>query len=158
MYIDKIKVINIISKQGKLFEITVNGTSMLPLIKNEAIVSIKRMSTYKKGDIILYKYLNEGMLLHRIVRINKDKYICKGDNCYRLETIDNDQIFGKLIFLNASHTTQAKKSSILRKNLLCFFSYRIGKIVIQSNMDIASANSKFIFRIYRRLVSKFACL
>ena len=94
----QIKFEEVLEKDGELFFTNV-GYSMYPLIRQrEDILHIVKSNTYKKGDIILYKSNEDHYVLHRILKIKKDKIICAGDyNYFKDKPITNEQILGLLI-------------------------------------------------------------
>lgn len=83
----------------------VKGGSMLPTIKPGQKVKILKTNNLKVGDIIVFgnkvsknKKNNIFRIVHRIVKINGNKIITKGDNrlnCDRIISYDN--ILGKVI-------------------------------------------------------------
>ena len=59
---------------------------------------IKVSEDYKRGDIILFKSNVDHYVLHRILKIKKDKIITAGDyNYFKDQPITREQILGKLI-------------------------------------------------------------
>ena len=94
----QIKFEEVLEKDNELFFTNV-GYSMYPLIRQrEDILHIVKKDTYKKGDIILYKSDIDHYVLHRILKIKKDKIICAGDyNYFKDKPITNEQILGLLI-------------------------------------------------------------
>ena len=88
----------VLDKDGELFFTNV-GYSMYPLIRErEDILHIVQSSNYKRGDIILFKSKEEHYVLHRILRIKKDKIITAGDyNYFKDQPISKEQILGLLI-------------------------------------------------------------
>ena len=93
-----IKFEEVLEKDNELFFTNV-GYSMYPLIKQrEDILHIVKSDTFKRGDIILYKSDVDHYVLHRILRIKKDKIITAGDyNYFKDQPISFNQILGKLI-------------------------------------------------------------
>ena len=89
---------DVLNKDGELYFTNV-GYSMYPLIKErEDILHIVQSNTYKKGDIILFKSKEDHYVLHRILKIRKDKIITAGDyNYFKDQPITIDQILGLLI-------------------------------------------------------------
>ena len=89
---------DVLNKDGELYFTNV-GYSMSPLIKErEDILHIVQSHTYKKGDIILFKSKEDHYVLHRILRIKKDKIITAGDyNYFKDQPIIKEQILGLLI-------------------------------------------------------------
>ena len=94
----QIKFEEVLEKDGELFFTNV-GYSMYPLIKErEDILHIVKTSDYKRGDIILFKSNVEHYVLHRILKIKKDKIITAGDyNYFKDQPITPDQVLGKLV-------------------------------------------------------------
>ena len=72
---------------------------MYPLIRQrEDILHIIKADNYKKGDIVLYLSKQDHYVLHRILKIKKDKIITAGDyNYFKDQPITYSQILGKLI-------------------------------------------------------------
>ena len=93
-----IKFEEVLEKEGELFFTNV-GYSMYPLIRErEDVLHIVKSDTYKRGDIVLYKSNADHYVLHRILRIKKDKVILAGDyNYFKDKPINQEQILGKLI-------------------------------------------------------------
>ena len=94
----QIKFEEVLEKDGELFFTNV-GYSMYPLIRQrEDILHIVKTDTFKRGDIILFKSSQDHYVLHRILRIKKDKIITAGDyNYFKDQPIALNQILGKLI-------------------------------------------------------------
>ena len=88
----------VLEKDGELYFTNV-GYSMYPLIKQrEDILRIVETDTFKKGDIILYKSNVDHYVLHRVLKIKKDKIICAGDyNYFKDQPITKEQVLGLLI-------------------------------------------------------------
>jgi len=75
----------IISEQlehGGSASFTIHGTSMLPMLKDgkSTVRLIKPVSNPRKYDIILYRREDGSFVLHRIIEIKKEGYVCRGDN------------------------------------------------------------------------------
>ena len=93
-----IKFESVLEKDNELFFTNV-GYSMYPLIKQrEDILHIVKSDTYKRGDIILYKSDVDHYVLHRILKIKKDKITCAGDyNYFKDKPINKEQVLGLLV-------------------------------------------------------------
>ena len=88
----------ILDKDGELFFTNI-GFSMYPLIRQreDILHIVKSNNPYKKGDIVLYKSNIDHYVLHRILKVKKDKIILAGDyNYFKDKPIRNDQILGLL--------------------------------------------------------------
>lgn len=88
----------ILDKDGELVFTNV-GYSMYPLIRQrEDILKIVKTDNFKKGDIVLYKSHVDHYVLHRILKIKKDKIILAGDyNYFKDKPITKGSILGKLV-------------------------------------------------------------
>lgn len=87
----------VLEKDGELIFTNV-GYSMYPLIKQrEDVLRIIKTDTYKKGDVVLYKSDVDHYVLHRILKIKKDKIILAGDyNYFKDKPISKDKVLGLL--------------------------------------------------------------
>ena len=92
-----VKFEEVLNKDNELYFTNV-GYSMYPLIKQrEDILHIVKTNDYKRGDIILYKSKVDHYVLHRILKIRKDKIICAGDyNYFKDQPINKEQVLGLL--------------------------------------------------------------
>ena len=72
----------------------VTGNSMYPMLRSgvDMVELIPLAKRQKKGDIILYRRDNGKYILHRIVAVTKDGYICCGDNQAEKEPVRQDQL------------------------------------------------------------------
>ena len=59
------------------------GESMLPTIPKLSLVKLKKMDSYKIGDIIGLKTHDDKHHIHRIIEINDEWVSTKGDNLYQ---------------------------------------------------------------------------
>ena len=93
-----IKFEEVLEKDGELFFTNV-GYSMYPLIRQrEDILHIVKTNDIKRGDIILYKSEADHYVLHRILKIKKEKIICAGDyNYFKDKPITKEQVLGLLV-------------------------------------------------------------
>lgn len=63
-------------------EVLTKGASMEPLLREHRdIAQISRAKPpFEKGDIVLYTRDNQNFILHRIVKIEKEGFVIRGDN------------------------------------------------------------------------------
>ncbi len=78
------------------FSAKVKGNSMFPVLVNGDVVDIliSQDEQYHIGDILVFPYQNEGVLIHRLLKKENGRYFCKGDNSFRLEDVPADAIIG----------------------------------------------------------------
>lgn len=73
--------------------------SMEPIIKEKELIMIKESSDYKLNDIVTYCDLYGTLITHRIVQINEDDFMARGDNNSVIdENMNLSQIQGKVIY------------------------------------------------------------
>lgn len=70
-------------------EVSFQGVSMLPLLRQgrDTVELSPLPETLKKYDLLVYQYPNGKVVMHRIVAVKDQCYICLGDNTYRYETV-----------------------------------------------------------------------
>ena len=49
--------------------LTVSGDSMLPVLSDGYVVTLKQEDQYRVGDILVYPYKEGKLLIHRLLRI-----------------------------------------------------------------------------------------
>ena len=88
------KVILTQLENGGRARLTVTGRSMLPLLRayRDAVELIPISAQQKKGQIVLYRRASGQFVLHRIVRLTEDGYICCGDNEAVREPVSHSQL------------------------------------------------------------------
>ena len=89
-------------KIGRIGALIVVTGSMEPTIKSNEMIIIKEQNQYNKGDIVTYKNSFNGLITHRIVRVEEDTVITQGDNNTNVdEAIKKSDIQGKVILHSA---------------------------------------------------------
>ena len=74
------------------------GSSMLPLLydrKSIVIVEAADRIPPKKGDVVLYKTENI-YILHRILQIQKEEYLIRGDNTWIIEHVQKHALLATM--------------------------------------------------------------
>ena len=85
------------SLQGTPFPVEVHGISMNPTLFEGDRVLVQRFDSYTEGDILVYDYGDEGLLIHRFLHLEHGLYHCRGDNTIRIERISPKRIMGKVL-------------------------------------------------------------
>lgn len=93
------------SQIKKPFELTVDGTSMLPVLQPGDIIEVCAKDNYSIGDILVFFYKEDTLLVHRLLKIANNRYFCKGDNSFRLEDIEKKDIIGAVLIKSDVNNT-----------------------------------------------------
>ena len=72
---------------------------MEPTLEEYDLIRIIPKEDYVPGDILVFVYKNNEILVHRLLKRNS-RYYCKGDNSFWLEDIGKEQILGKVVAIN----------------------------------------------------------
>ena len=91
-------VLDALEKKGEFHSFT-KGPSMRPMLRarKDIVIITKPTRELKKGDVPLYKRNNyEFLVLHRILKVEDDHYVIRGDNTYSLEHVPKDYVVGVL--------------------------------------------------------------
>ena len=133
-------------RTGRDMTIAVTGVSMNPTMWEGDRVTVKKSDSYAVGDILVFVYKGE-LLIHRLLKIENGRYFCKGDNAFRLEDMQIDQIAGKVILLNE------KPLAPLPEALLTL-SYLVSRTFRKRAYDIEQTKQSGIYRFYYQTIWK----
>jgi hypothetical protein len=72
------------------------GVSMLPMLRQgKDMVELSPLpDKLQKYDLPVYQYPSGKYVMHRVVAVKEDHYICLGDNTYEYEKIKPEQMIG----------------------------------------------------------------
>lgn len=88
-----VQLLQVQLEEGGRASLAVTGYSMHPLLRNRRdSVALIPAGNQKKGDIILYRRENGQFVLHRIIAVEQQHYICSGDNQVMREPVTREQI------------------------------------------------------------------
>lgn len=78
------------------------GVSMRPLFKTrrDMVIIAPPPSEFKKYDVVLYTGAGNKYTMHRIIGIDGDTLIIRGDNTYRREYVSKTKVIGILTEFN----------------------------------------------------------
>ena len=128
-------------------DITVTGISMDPSLCAGDVVTISRTESYKVGDILVFLYKNNELLIHRLLRIKEQRYFCKGDNAFRLEDVAYEQIFGKVVKVNGEDLPPVTTQQIE-------LSYMVNRAFRKNGYQVDETKKSAIYRFYQKYVNK----
>lgn len=88
-------------QNGYIIRLKPEGYSMYPLFvpgRDEALIEQVPISSFKKGDVALYRRDQSILVLHRICKIDSNGFYMVGDNQSEIEgPLRPDQLKGKLV-------------------------------------------------------------
>ncbi len=145
--IDTFSAEDVLKSKG-YFSKTVVGISMQPLLKGrrDSVIVENITAPLKKYDVVLFRR-GEKLVLHRIVKIKKDYYIIRGDNCIQNEVVYENQILG----IMTTFVRNGKQCSVNDRL------YRLYSVVCPMfyAFNFLRIKAKYIlWKIYRRLNEK----
>lgn len=72
------------------------GVSMLPMLRQgkDAVELAPLPERLSKYDLPVYQYPSGKVVMHRVVDVKDDHYVCLGDNTYEYEHIRPEQLIG----------------------------------------------------------------
>lgn len=98
MHCKYIKQEELIKLFGKSILVVTTG-SMNPTIDSEELIIISEKENYEINDIVTYEDKDGFLITHRIIELNENEFITKGDsNNLKDEPCDINKIQGKVIF------------------------------------------------------------
>lgn len=128
-------------------DITVTGVSMEPSLREGDVVTIRRAESYEMGDILVFCYKNNELLIHRLLRVKDQRYFCKGDNAFRLEDILYEQIFGKVVKINGEDLPSVTTQQIE-------LSYMVNRAFRKNGYQVDKTKKSGIYRFYQKYINK----
>ena len=72
------------------------GVSMRPMLRQgiDAVELTPLPQRLKKYDLPVYQYPSGKYVMHRVVKVKNEHYVCRGDNTYHDEFISHEQMLG----------------------------------------------------------------
>lgn len=131
-----------IEKTGQAI-IKVSGISMLPVLREGDDLQIEIREKYTIGDILVYNYNGDGLLVHRLIG-ESDALMCKGDNAFRIEKISKDKVIGRVAFVNGKKVDKWDRWKIE-------MSLKIGKSLLELK-NLESVKNTALYQMYVSLV------
>lgn len=114
---------------------TNKGNSMYPLIRQgkDVLIIKKTNRRLKKMDVPLYKRESGQYVLHRIIKVNENDYVIRGDNTYYNETgIRDDQILGVLSgVIRVGKEISVNSFSYKLYSYFWYYTYYLRKLIIK---------------------------
>ncbi len=68
----------------------ISGKSMLPFLKDGAIIETEIVTSLRLGDIVIFTMPDGKKIFHRVVQLKDGEVLCKGDNCLHFDRVQYD--------------------------------------------------------------------
>ena len=131
------------AKVKKPFELIVDGISMLPVIRPGDRIRVCVKDTYAAGDILVFFYKDNSLLVHRLLKVDNGRYFCKGDNSFRLEDIEKQNIIGAVLLdHDANNTPDFITASYSISRIFRNMAYDLEKV--RSTAEYAEYTKKYL--------------
>lgn len=117
-------------KENGSYISTTQGISMRPMLKSgrDVVVVLPKTERLKKFDVALYKR-GEVYVLHRVIKVEPDGYVIRGDNTYYDEIVPENCVIGVLSeFFNKKSTVKVTDEKYLKYVARNQKSYKIRKV------------------------------
>ena len=142
----QIKILQLQLKTVGHAMLTVSGDSMVPVLSDGDVVTLKQENQYMVGDILVYPYKEGKLLIHRLLRIDNCRYYCKGDNSLRLEDVDISEIIGKVVLVNGNELPPNSPSHTK-------LSYAINRLFVKKyRYDSSKIVNDHLYKHYKNIV------
>lgn len=88
------QILSLQLEKGGQAKLTVTGCSMVPMLYGyrDWVMLVPADAPCKRGDVILYQRENGQYVLHRIIALSGQDYICSGDNQAMREPVSREQV------------------------------------------------------------------
>lgn len=77
------------------------GSSMYPFIKNGDSVFYIKKNKYRKGEIVLYRYMDK-LYIHRIIGKDNNYYLISNDDNLDIHRVKSEDILGKVLHYSSN--------------------------------------------------------
>ena len=144
----QIKLLAALKRTGKPFDLTVTGISMNPVLYESDIVTISPEAAYNIGDILVFVYNQNEMLLHRLIEIKDEIYYFKGDNALRMEKALFDQISGKVTGIIRNEQSIPIPPCT---DKLITMAKAVNTMFFKRRYDVEKTKETYIYKMYKKI-------
>lgn len=130
---------------GLRADIAVTGVSMLPALREGDTVTLAACPEYEIGDILVYSYEEDGLLIHRLLFQKGGRYYCKGDNAFRLESVGRDQVIGRVTAVNGRPMEPCPERLVM-------LSLQVSRAFRECGYDVEKTKQTDSYRFYQKTI------
>jgi len=142
------KILQARLKLEHFVKLNIIGGSMKPILRDGDCVTVMSKKSYEIGDILVFTE-GESLVSHRLLDIKDNTYMCKGDNSFYIELIEQKQILGKIV--DAERDGAAITLPHFRKALI-----RLSKAIhyefLKHRQDMKKTRRTPVYRLFKRIV------
>lgn len=138
-------IIKLKASTNQPFKIKVVGSSMLPIILPTDTAVVLKSEDYAIGDVLLFLYENNHIIIHRLLKILDGMYYCKGDNSFRIEMIQYSDILGKILAIKRQNKIVSLPSM---SRIYLDMSYSINQEFIKNGCNIQKTKKTPLYLKY----------
>lgn len=130
--------------------IGVIGNSMFPVLKAGDYIDVQKKSEYQNGDIIVFWFESQHVIVHRLLFKFNGYFFCKGDNSFRLEMVHPDDVFGgvtRIIRKDVEISVPTASKDFINQSLKLGFAYQkcgYNKEVLMSSEEYKLYTKKYL--------------
>ena len=133
------------ARAGKAVEISVVGISMNPTLYEGDLITVQGQEEYDVGDILVFTYKNDELLVHRLLKKKDGLYFCKGDNALRLEDVPFEKIAGKVTAVNGRPISPCPPRLIT-------LSLLVNRTFFRCRYDAEKTKQSSIYQLYQKII------
>ena len=119
---------------------------MIPSLYEGDVVDVVPQNDYCVGDILVFKYGENRIVAHRLLKKNKKLY-CKGDNSFLLEHIRINDVLGKIMWV---HRREKVIEPFKFDNELVDLSYKVSKEFRVCGYNKEKLSQKSVYSEYKK--------
>ncbi len=125
---------------------TTRGRSMIPMLRTgkDVVKLVKPTAALKKYDVVLYRLQSGKYILHRVIAVRGDILVIRGDNTYKKEYVERDDILAVL----TEFKRNGKKHSVTERGYLLYA--RLWRFIYPVRF-LAHTALRLAARLYRKI-------
>lgn len=135
-------------KASREITINVTGFSMEPTLFEGDSIKIIPNTSCCIGDILVFLYKEDELLVHRLLKLENEIFYCKGDNAFRLEDFTEDRLIGSV----TEAYRNGKMLELTISKELQELSYAVNREFRSLGYDTNKAKQSEIYKKYQALM------
>lgn len=129
----------------------VSGISMEPVLFEGDVIHIM-CGEYRIGDVLVFVYKHREILVHRYVGVSGNRLLCKGDNAFRLEDIEESAVFGKVDRIVSNGTIYQLPNF---PESFSHMSKEIGNLFLKNRYDVSATKADPLYKEFSAAMKEY---